>query len=142
MLMKTVYIRKSIPTRRTSPPRHGAISRQKPAECARAGPPGRRDYRPSRHVIDTSTLTVGQTVRLCRANRIYVSEIRFPDRVKRRQQKKFAAFFDAIGADGRAELCRCIGVRAHLERAHCCALTDTASLEGRRFLFQMNGEQQ
>jgi hypothetical protein len=61
-------------------------------------------------VIDTSTLTIGQTVRLCRANQIYASEIRFPDRVKRRQQKKFAAFFDAIGADGRAELCRCIGV--------------------------------
>ncbi len=63
-----------------------------------------------RATIDASTLTIGQTARLCRANRMYVSEIRFPDRVKRRQQKKFAAFFDAIGADGRAELCRCIGV--------------------------------
>ncbi|HVQ81525.1 MAG TPA: hypothetical protein VMS82_16545 [Pseudolabrys sp.] len=63
-----------------------------------------------RAAIDPSTLTVGQVSKICRANRIYVSEVRFPDRVKRRQQKKFAAFFDAIGADGRAELCRCIGV--------------------------------
>jgi hypothetical protein len=63
-----------------------------------------------RATIDASTLTVGQISKICRANRIYVSEIRFPDRVKRRQQKRFAAFFDAIGPDGRAELCRCIGV--------------------------------
>ena len=61
-------------------------------------------------VIDTSTLTIGQTVKLCRTNQIYVSEIRFPDRVRRRKQKKFAAFFENIGPEGRAELCRCIGV--------------------------------
>ena len=30
--------------------------------------------------------------------------------MKRRQQKRFAAFFDAIGPEGRAEICRMIGV--------------------------------
>jgi hypothetical protein len=63
-----------------------------------------------RATIDASTLTVGQISKICRANRIYVSEVRFPDRVKRRQQKKLAAIFDAIGADARAEVCRTVGV--------------------------------
>jgi hypothetical protein len=60
--------------------------------------------------IDTSTLTVGQLINLCRANKLYVGEARFPDRMKRRQQKKFAAVFDAIGPDARMEACRTIGI--------------------------------
>jgi hypothetical protein len=60
--------------------------------------------------IDASTLTVGQVVRLCRTNKTYLNEIRFPDRVRDRQQKKLAAVFDAIGPDARAEACRTIGI--------------------------------
>jgi hypothetical protein len=60
--------------------------------------------------IDASTLTVRQITKLCRANTGYVNEVRFPERLRRRQQKKFAAVFDAIGPDARAEACRTIGV--------------------------------
>ena len=60
--------------------------------------------------IDASTLTVGQVVRLCRTNKTYLNEIRFPDRVRDSQQKKLAAVFDAIGPDARAEACRTIGI--------------------------------
>lgn len=55
-------------------------------------------------------LTIKQVIALCRSNPVYVDEVRFPGRVKRRQQKKFAAVFDAIGPDARAEACRTIGI--------------------------------
>lgn len=55
-------------------------------------------------------LTAKQIIKLCRANRVYVADARFPDRVKQRQQKKLAAVFDAIGPDARAEACRTIGI--------------------------------
>jgi hypothetical protein len=60
--------------------------------------------------IDASSLTVGQVVKLCRSNKGYVNEVRFPDRVKRRQQKKLERIFNAIGPDARAEACRTIGI--------------------------------
>jgi hypothetical protein len=60
--------------------------------------------------VDVSSLTVGQVVRLCRSNKGYVNELRFPDRAKRRQQKKLERIFAAIGPDARAEACRAIGV--------------------------------
>ena len=63
-----------------------------------------------RLTVDATTLTAKQVTALARANVRYVSEVRFPDRVKRRQLKKFAAVFDAIGPDARAEACRTIGI--------------------------------
>jgi hypothetical protein len=63
-----------------------------------------------RVVIDASTLTIGQIAQLCRVSMKYVNEARDPDRVKRIQQKKLAAIFDAIGPDARAEVCRTVGV--------------------------------
>lgn len=69
-----------------------------------------RDVVAGKAEIDTSTLTVAQITKLCRTNKIYLDAIRFPDRVKHRQQKKLAAIFDAIGPDARAEACRTIGV--------------------------------
>ena len=63
-----------------------------------------------RIAIDASKLTVGQVARLCRTNKVYLNDVRFPDRVKARQQKKLAAVFDAIGPDARAEACRTIGI--------------------------------
>lgn len=60
--------------------------------------------------IDMATLTIGQIAKLCRANEVYVDEARFPDRLRRRQQKKLALVFDAIGPDARAEACRVIGI--------------------------------
>jgi hypothetical protein len=63
-----------------------------------------------RTAIDASTLTVRQIAGLCRTNKVYLDEVRFPDRVKSRQQKKLAAVFDAIGPDARAEACRVIGI--------------------------------
>lgn len=68
------------------------------------------DILDGRVTIDASTLTAKQVIALARTNAHYVSAIRFPDRVKRRQQKRFAAFFDSIGPDARAELCRLVGV--------------------------------
>jgi hypothetical protein len=111
MLMKTKAIYHEISPQQDEPSRHVTgtylaknwLSARERAQLA-------ADIIDGHVVIDTSTLTIGQTVKLCRANQIYVSEIRFPDRVKRRQQKKFAAFFDAIGPEGRMELCRCIGI--------------------------------
>jgi hypothetical protein len=44
-----------------------------------------------RVAIDASTLTIGQVITLARANVRYFNEVRFPDRVKGRQQKKLAA---------------------------------------------------
>jgi hypothetical protein len=63
-----------------------------------------------RVAIDPSTLTVGQISKICRANNVYVSEVRFPDRVRRRQARKLKAIWEAIRPDGRMELCRVIGV--------------------------------
>ena len=47
--------------------------------------------------IDTSSLTIKQIATICRTNAVYLNDRRFPHRVKRRQQKKFASIFDAIG---------------------------------------------
>jgi hypothetical protein len=61
-------------------------------------------------VIDASTLTVGQIIRLCRSNLVYVDQVRFPERARRHQQERIQSTFDAIGPDARAEVCRTIGV--------------------------------
>jgi hypothetical protein len=60
--------------------------------------------------IDGSTLTVMQVVRLCRSNTKYVNAARFPDRVRKAQQRKLELIFNAIGPDARAEACRTIGI--------------------------------
>ena len=60
--------------------------------------------------IDISTLTIGQITKLCRASRTCVTEARNPEIRKRRQLKKLAAIFDAIGPSARAEACREIGI--------------------------------
>jgi hypothetical protein len=60
--------------------------------------------------IDPTTLTKKQIRMLCRANKLYVNEVRFPDHVKRRQQKRLNEIFNAIGPDARAEACRTIGI--------------------------------
>jgi hypothetical protein len=63
-----------------------------------------------RATIDVTTLSANQITDLCRANHMYVRDARFPERVKRRQQKKLTRVFDAIGPDARAEACRSIGI--------------------------------
>jgi hypothetical protein len=69
-----------------------------------------RDIGAGQLEINTSTLTISQLTKLCRASRTYVIEARNPEIRKRRQLKKLAAIFDAIGPSARAEACREIGV--------------------------------
>jgi hypothetical protein len=63
-----------------------------------------------RATIDVPTLTVGQIAKLCRTNRVYLNEERFPERVKHARRIKLAKAFNKIDFDSRAELCRVIGV--------------------------------
>jgi hypothetical protein len=63
-----------------------------------------------RATIDAPTLTVGQVAKLCRTNRGYVNDARFPERAKRARRLKLAKAFNKIDFDARAELCRVIGI--------------------------------
>ena len=60
--------------------------------------------------IDPSTLKVGQIIRLCRTNKIYVAEARDPDRRNRLRQLKLQKAWEAVDPDHRAEFCRTVGV--------------------------------
>jgi len=62
-----------------------------------------------RTAIDASTLTIGQIAGLCRANKVYLNEVRFPERVKQIRRNKLAKAFNQIEFESRVELCRTIG---------------------------------
>jgi hypothetical protein len=66
-----------------------------------------------RATIDASTLTIGQVTALARAHVHHVNEVRFPDRVKRRQQKPtLAERFARATPSERLTCARAVGPRA------------------------------
>jgi hypothetical protein len=64
-------------------------------------------------VVDGRTeivaLTVRQIITLCKANKVYVSEARFPEKAKLVRRQRLAAAFNKLDFDSRVELCRAIG---------------------------------
>ncbi len=54
-------------------------------------------------------LTAKQIIAICRTNKIYLAEARFPERVKRAKRNRLAKAFEKIDFDSRVELCRVIG---------------------------------
>jgi hypothetical protein len=59
--------------------------------------------------IDGASLTAKQIIKLCRANKAYVNEARFPERVRQNRRNKLAKAFNQIEFESRVELCRTIG---------------------------------
>src|SRR5262245_21548422 len=62
-----------------------------------------------RVMIDASSLTKTQIIKICRANAAYVAEARFPERMKRLRHGRLPKAFNKIEFDSRVELCRVIG---------------------------------
>ena len=59
--------------------------------------------------VASGSLTIGQIRTLCRVNQLYLNEARSTD-MRRARRSRLARAFNKIDADGRAELCRTIGV--------------------------------